>query len=123
MKGVLAAMIAATLLVACTGATDSQPSPRPKDIIRQQEDGQVEIVTVYRGSNWDGVYGFRSECPPDTEEIMGGGAGKYSGKGYFNILQEQGHRFSRHGRVGWVEEIEVGPGPLEIHVTAYCMRR
>jgi hypothetical protein len=44
--------------------------------------------------------------------VSGGGAGKQSGKGYFNILDE-GETFKTDGRVGWAEEIDLGPGPLE----------
>jgi hypothetical protein len=119
--------VAATILAACTA--EMQPSPTPDEVIPSPDEinaragrREIKVVTIYRGSNWDGVHEFRSECPRGITRVSGGGADKFSGKGHFNIL-ERGHRYRKHGLVGWVEEIEVGPGPLRIHVTAHCVRR
>jgi hypothetical protein len=118
--------VAATILAACT--SEMQASPTPDEVIPPDEinaragRGEIKVVTIYRGSNWDGVHEFRSECPRGITRVSGGGADKFSGKGHFNIL-ERGHRYRKHGLVGWVEEIDVGPGPLRIHVTAHCVRR
>lgn len=81
----------------------------------------MDVVTVYRGSNSEGIYG-RAECPRGTASVSGG-AGKQSGTGYFNILMKRGHRYREDGRVGWIQPIDVGAGPLEIHVNASRVRQ
>ncbi len=110
----LTIVLVATLLAGCTPES-AQPSPTADEVIHRGD----EVVTVYRGSNWDGVYGFRSECPPGTKKVNGGGADKYSGSGHLDILG-RGHDFRSDGRLGWIEEIEVGPGPLEVFIKASC---
>jgi hypothetical protein len=103
--------------VSCT--TSELTAPEPKDVFRRRSGGDVEIVTVYSDFKRNGFVTLTSECPRGMK-TNGGGADKFSGSAHFSLLD--GSSFRRDGRVGWKQRAEVGPGPLVVHIEAFCQR-